>query len=238
MMAPIRYIIPVAPLTGAVALSAPLVASRGVAFIPHMTAPHMALVDGASAGAGLALLGAAAVILRRRQGAGKALLTLRQAPYAWLYGALAAIFVAICCARLLDPHVRQPSAFALNLGWIAFCLAYIANRPRVRERGIIVGARFLPWARIASYKMSAASDRVKGDTLLTVAYYPARGAADEPRVTTIRCSARKRSEIELLLARYVRTEQGHRRWHARRVTTSEPISATSGRDYDRHPVHA
>jgi len=237
-MAPIRYIIPLAPLTGAVALSAPLAASHGVAFIPHMTAPRVALVDGASAVVGLALFGASAVILRRRQGGGKALLMLRQAPYAWLYGALAAVFVAICCARLLDPRLRQPSALALNVGWVAFCLAYIANRPQVRERGLVVGARFLPWARIASYEARDASGKVKGDALLTIAYYPSRGAMAEPCATTIRCSARKRPEIELLLARYVRTEQGHRRWHARRVATSEPASATPGRDYDRRPVHA
>ncbi len=120
-MATIRYIVPVASLVGAVALGAPVAASRGVAFIPHLIAPSAALVDDASAGVGLALFGAVTVILWSRQRAGKALLTLRQAPYAWLYGVLCTVFVAICCARLIDPRLQQPSALALNLGWVAFC---------------------------------------------------------------------------------------------------------------------
>ncbi len=192
----------------------------------HGIAISLTLIDVLSIGAGAVLLGAGSSIWWRTERAGRALLTLRRPTYAWLYTALAGVFVAIFLARLLNPHLRQPSLIFLNLAWIAFCLAYLANRPRVRERGIIVGARFLPWGRIVSYSIGAArdGDREGPDTLLTVYYDPAPAPAREARSLVIRCATGKRRDIELLLARHVRTEQGHRRWQACRVEVPGPAA--------------
>lgn len=200
------------------------------------------LIDVLSTVAGLALLGVAGLALWRRRRVGATLLALGWAPLAPLYGALAAAFMAILFARLLAPGLRQPSALLLNLGWAVFCLAYVANRPRIGARGIVAGALFLPWGRVDSYEVGPAPvardagsdgdtylDPGAAHTMLTVRYRPSPDPspdpAAEPRATTLRCPAAKRAEIELLLARYVRTEQGHRRWHARRVRPSALVTA-------------
>lgn len=193
----------------------------------------LTLIDALSVGAGVALLGAGGRMAWRAGRGGKALLTLRRPAYAWLYTALAGLFIAILLARLLTPHLRQPSVVFLNLAWVAFCLAYIAHRPRVHEKGIVAGALFLPWERIESYTVDVDVDvahehnRGRPHALLTISHYPSPGLSTKTRSTAIRCAAAKRPEIELLLARHVRTEHGHRRWHARRVGASSPSSMSA-----------
>ena len=224
---PAKPIIRVAVIIGAIVTL--FAASHGARSLAHDAVRGLTPVDVLFFVIGLILFAGSSLILWRGRQAGETLLMLRRSPYTWLYGALAAAFMVICAIRLLNPHLRQPSALFLNLAWIAFCLAHLANRPRVRERGIVNGARLLPWRRIVSYEVSAARPAVSGpsDATLTIEYYASLDPLAAVRSTTIRCSAARRGDIEILLARHVRTEQGHRRWHARRVQVVQQAAPTA-----------